>query len=109
MTPEQRDRLKALLDKVTDSMLLDLNPDYWPGAGKRAAEMRREDRGDLAWVLKIPSQKLVIILQGERLLRDSDTPGASPGGPEVIPEEAYEDATKAAQAALKKAKNRAPG
>lgn len=108
MTPEQRDRLKALLEKVADSMLLNLNPDHWPGAGKRAADMKREDRGDLAWVLKIPAQQLTILMQGERLLSMGEPAATPPGAPEPIPEEAYEEATKAAQAVLKKAKNSAP-
>lgn len=77
MTPAQEARLRILLDRVTDSMLKNMDPDKWPGGDRPLTELSRDERGDLNWCLKILVQQQSVVNNGNRLLdkRQPDAPG----------------------------------
>lgn len=53
MTPDQLTRFEALAAKLADRLLDYADPDNMSGAGKLPNDLTKEDRGNLAWDLKI--------------------------------------------------------
>lgn len=110
MTPAQEARLRILLDRVTDSMLKDMDPDCWPGGDERLTNLSRDDRGDLNWCLKILGQKVSLVTQGQRLLEKKEPEGAGPTSPTDDDEKAEAErlaAEREAKRLLKEVKARA--
>lgn len=52
MKQEQFERLQALSEKLTEVFLEEADPDSWPGAGAKIADMTKEQRGDRYWSKK---------------------------------------------------------
>lgn len=52
MRQDQYDKLQALSEKLIDIAIAEADPDHWPGAGWKPAELTKEQRGDRYWCKK---------------------------------------------------------
>jgi hypothetical protein len=65
---EQYEKLKALQEKLTDTVIDEADPDKWPGEGKELAELTREERGDRYWCKRNAAASLSIIMKMHNLI-----------------------------------------
>lgn len=49
MTEDQYQRMQKVHEKLVDVLLMEADPDNWPGAGLHPNDMSRETRGDQYW------------------------------------------------------------
>jgi hypothetical protein len=70
MTPEQRERLKAIGDRLIEQTIMDADPDNWSGAGQTLAAMDKDVRGDALWCRKIAVQTVMLMTKVEQLATD---------------------------------------
>lgn len=52
MREDQLHRLRDLEERLVDTFLDEADPDEWPGAGLKPADMEAKDRGDRYWAKK---------------------------------------------------------
>lgn len=52
MRQDQFEKLQALSEKLTDVVLVEADPDHWPGSGWKPVELTKEQRGDRYWSKK---------------------------------------------------------
>jgi hypothetical protein len=52
MRQDQYEKLQGLTEKLADVLIDELNPEEWPGAGVKPANMDRDTRGDRYWCKK---------------------------------------------------------
>jgi hypothetical protein len=60
---EQYARLKALSEKLADTVIGEADPDNWTGNGKKPAELTREERGDRYWCKKNCAATLSVLMR----------------------------------------------
>jgi hypothetical protein len=82
---DQYARLKGLSEKLTDVVLVEANPEKWPGVGKELAELTRDERGDRYWCKKNAAATLTMLMKVHSLtgvLEQRGGFGAPPADPE---------------------------
>lgn len=67
MRQDQFERLVALSEKLTDALLLELDPEMWPGAGLAPMAMDQQTRGDRYWCKKNAAATLTLIMKNNNL------------------------------------------
>ena len=73
MRDDQLKRLEAMQEKLIDALVVEMDPDVWPGAfdekgnRKLPAELTQEERGDRYWCKKNAAATLTIITKVESL------------------------------------------
>ncbi|MCC6196798.1 MAG: hypothetical protein IT518_20280 [Burkholderiales bacterium] len=110
MRLDQYDRLQALQERLTDTVLQEADPDRWPGEGKELAALTREERGDRYWCKRNAAATLSIIMKVHTLLGATHARGvARPNetDDEVDLEQEVRQAEKEAAAILEKMQKRA--
>lgn len=63
MRDDQYLKLQALNEKLIDAVIVEANPDTWPGDPTKLAEMSRDDRGDRYWCKKNAAATLSVIMK----------------------------------------------
>jgi hypothetical protein len=56
-------RLQALNEKLIDAVIVEADPEKWPGDPTKLAEMSRDDRGDRYWCKKNAAATLSVIMK----------------------------------------------
>lgn len=72
MEPEQRARMADVMDRLTDVVLRDADPDSWTAPGKTLKAMTKEERGDAAWCRKTACMSVSLLLQFQRLHQQAE-------------------------------------
>ena len=83
MHSDYKTRLTALSDKLTDAVLEEADPDNWPGAGKTAKELTKDERGNRYWEKKNAAASLTLLIKVHSLIgmqTRGGTPKDNPGG-----------------------------
>lgn len=97
MRQDQFEKLQALSEKLTDVVLVEADPDNWPGSGWKPIELTKEQRGDRYWSKKNAVATLSLI---GRISQLTDTirmaSNAGTGGVAVVDSEDELDAEVAA-------------
>lgn len=101
MRDDQYLKLQALNEKLIDAVIIEANPDAWPGDLTKLAAMSREERGDRYWCKKNAAATLSVIMKltsitgmMERTLRGT---GPVPGDPAGTDETDLDKEMKAAE------------
>ncbi|MBU4682388.1 hypothetical protein KC222_10210 [Cedecea davisae] len=68
MHADYKTRLTALTDKLTDAVLEEADPDNWPGAGKKAKDLTKDERGDRYWDKKNAAASLTLLIKVHSLI-----------------------------------------
>lgn len=68
MKLESYERMKALQDRLTDTVLVEADPESWPGQGKQLAELTQQERGDRYWCKRNAAATLSIIMRIHNLI-----------------------------------------
>lgn len=106
MREDQRKRLDDLSEQLTDEALTMLDPSLWPGANIPPDAWNAKIRGDRHWMLKNANAAVSLLVNVKRLAEpDVNAPPASDAPSD---EEQVEQATKSAQALMKKLGIREP-
>lgn len=63
MTPQQMEQLAILQDKLFEVVVIEVDPDNWPGAGIKPCDMTKEQRGDTSWVRKSAAAALSMFVR----------------------------------------------
>jgi hypothetical protein len=61
MSPENRERLKILEERLVQTVLQDANPDYWSGANVQPRNLGQQQRGDAYWCRKMAVASLTVL------------------------------------------------
>lgn len=109
MRDDQYASLQALSEKLTDVVVDELEPNAWPGAGKKAEALTREERGDRYWSKKNAAATLSLLTKMQALLwtierRSPDSPPPSEDHDDLDAE--IKAADKEATRILKKVQDR---
>jgi hypothetical protein len=108
MRPDQRKRLEELTEKLADVVLLEADPDEWPGATKGPADLSQQERGDRYWAKKNAAATLALLERTQRTLSDAAAGGAHRGdAPGEDLDRDIKDAERRAQSLLDKVKAKA--
>lgn len=67
MRQDQYERLVTLSEKLTDALLIELDPEQWPGAGLAPMAMDQKTRGDRYWCKKNAAATLTLIMKNNNL------------------------------------------
>ena len=91
MRQDQYERLVALSEKLTDTLLVEIDPEKWPGAGLDPMTMDQQTRGDRYWCKKNAAATLTLIMKNNSLfdLIRRQAPGNDP--PPTTPSEESEE------------------
>ncbi|TYL43905.1 hypothetical protein [Dickeya sp. ws52] len=68
MHDDYKTRLTELSDKLTDTVLVEADPDHWPGAGKSISEHTKDERGDRYWFKKNAAATLTLLTKVHTLI-----------------------------------------
>lgn len=68
MHDDYKTRLTELSDKLTDTVLVEADPDCWPGADKPISEHTKEERGDRYWFKKNAAATLTLLTKVHTLI-----------------------------------------
>lgn len=63
MRDDQYARLKALTEKLADTVIDEADPDTWTGNGKKPADLTRDERGDRYWCKKNCAATLSVLMR----------------------------------------------
>lgn len=63
MRDDQYARLKALTEKLADTVIGEADPDTWTGNGKKPADLTRDERGDRYWCKKNAAATLSVLMR----------------------------------------------
>jgi hypothetical protein len=91
MRDDQYAKLKGLSEKLTDVVLVEANPEKWPGADRELADLTRDERGDRYWCKKNAAATLTMLMKVHSLtgvLEQRGGFGAPPPNPEDVSGEA---------------------
>lgn len=61
MREDQKKRIEDLQEKLIEVLLLEADPDMWPGHGITPADLTREERGDRYWCKKNAAGTLTVL------------------------------------------------
>ncbi len=61
MRSDQLEKLETLQEKLADVIIMEADPDNWPGANKAPKEMDREERGDRYWCKKNAAATITLL------------------------------------------------
>lgn len=92
MRDDQLKRLEAIQEKMVDALVVEMDPDFWPGAfddkgdRKNPAELTKDERGDRYWCKKNAAATLTLITKVESLQHFRNRYMTNPA-----PEETVED------------------
>lgn len=88
MRDDQYIKLQSLSEKLTDTLFDEIDPDVWPAAGKKPAELTKDERGDRYWSKKNAAATLTLITKVGSLinLAQSRNPAAGASGETADPE-----------------------
>lgn len=75
MRPDQLKMLEELSEKLVDVILLEADPQGWPGAGMAPADMTQEERGDRYWCKKNAAATLTVLTKTMSLAHFKDNAG----------------------------------
>lgn len=91
MRQDQFERLVALSEKLTEALLLEIDPEQWPGSGLSPMAMDQQTRGDRYWCKKNAAATLTLIMKNNSLfdLIRRQAPGNDQ--PQSVPAEESED------------------
>lgn len=71
MRPDQLQRLRELSEKLADVVLVEADPDEWPGAGRGPAEMDQQTRGDRYWCKKNAAATFALLVRAQEIVDKS--------------------------------------
>lgn len=100
MRQDQFDKLQSLSEKLTDVVLVEADPDHWPGSGWKPIELTKEQRGDRYWSKKNAVATLSLIGRIHQLtaaIRMASNAGAGGGAAVSEPEEELDAEVQAAE------------
>lgn len=63
MRPDQIERLKALSEGLADVVISEADPAMWPGAGKDAADLTKDERGNRYWSKKNAAATMTLLVK----------------------------------------------
>lgn len=90
MRQDQFEKLQELSEKLTDVVLVEADPETWPGAGWKPNELTKEQRGDRYWSKKNAVATLSLIGRIHQLtdaVRAASADGGADAGAVTNPEE----------------------
>lgn len=76
MRPDQLQRLRDLSEKLADVVLIEADPDEWPGAGRGPADLDQQTRGDRYWAKKNAAATFALLARAQEIADKSG--GGSP-------------------------------
>lgn len=84
MRADQYDKLKTLSERLTDVVLIEVDPEKWPG-GVDLATLSRDARGDRYWCKKNAAATLTLLTKIQSLtgMVERSQSGSTPPQPEV--------------------------
>lgn len=98
MRQEQLERLQELEEKLADVVLMECDPDLWPGSGVRPRELTQQERGDRYWCKKNAAATFALLQRTASLLTDASRPkGGEHGDDEDLDREVAKAEKEAAQ------------
>lgn len=97
MHSDYKSRLAVLTDKLTDAVLEEADPDNWPGAGKTAKELTKDERGNRYWEKKNAAASLTLLIKVHSLI-GMQTRGGTPTDNPGKDDEAFELGQQVAKA-----------
>ncbi len=68
MHNDHKTRLSLLSDQLTDTVLIEADPDNWPGAGKAIDKHTKQERGDRYWFKKNAAATLTLLTKVHTLI-----------------------------------------
>lgn len=71
MRPDQRVRLQELSEKLTDVVLDEADPTFWPGQGMHVGDMSQEERGDRYWCKKNATASIALLLRVQQVIENT--------------------------------------
>ncbi|RIQ55316.1 hypothetical protein [Bordetella avium] len=82
MRQDQYERLLALQEKLIDALVLEMDPETWPGAGMLPSAMDQQTRGDRYWAKKNLAATQSVVMRNASLIGvvQRQTAGNVPGG-----------------------------
>jgi hypothetical protein len=72
MREDQKERLRALTEKLADVVLSDADPDGWVGKDKLPSELTQQERGDAYWCRKMALASIGVLNRTEALIASID-------------------------------------
>lgn len=85
MSPEQMQKLQELEGKLVSVVIVEADPDTWPGAGKELSKLDKGERGDRYWSKKNASASMALLMKvysltatAQRVLAGSAPPPPDP-------------------------------
>ena len=73
MRDDQRERLEGLTEKLAEVVLMEADPDEWPGAHVPMAAWSQQERGDRYWCKRNAAATLGLLERLQRTLTDQAT------------------------------------
>ena len=61
MREDQKAMLEELQEKLFDAMIIEANPDHWPGGNNLPMDMTQEERGDRFWCKKNAAATMTLL------------------------------------------------
>lgn len=61
MREDQKKRIEELQEKLVEVLLLEADPQMWPGDGVSPADLTRDERGDRYWCKKNAAATLTVL------------------------------------------------
>lgn len=74
MRTDQLDQLKVLKERLIDVVIVEADPDNWPGQGKLPRALTKEERGDGVWCRRLAAATLALVTQIDRLVVGPEQP-----------------------------------
>lgn len=83
MNAEQKKRLAKLSLDIAEVAISECDPYNWPGAGKAASEMDKEERGDRVWAKKDAVLTLTLLTRIAALTEETGNDGKQQEGADL--------------------------
>lgn len=109
MRTDQIKRIQDLQEKLVDAVLLEADPDFWPGKGIAPADLTRDQRGDRYWCKKNAAATLSVLTKTMSLTQYEYRPAGTPTNDGTDVDKEIERAEKAAAKMLEQAQARYGG
>ncbi len=101
MRDDQFEKLEALQEKLVDAILVEADPDNWPGADKKPGDLSRDERGDRYWCKKNASASLSVLNKTLSLAHFRDRQPPKPADEDAANDEMDKEIAQAEKQAAK--------
>lgn len=100
MREDQRKRIEELQEKLVEVLLLEADPDMWPGDKKTPADLTRDERGDRYWCKKNAAATLSVLTKTMSLTEYQYRQAVNPANDDVDMDKEISKFEKAAEKKL---------